>query len=141
MAIFIPGNVPSSKNSRVSCAKGSFHSKTVRKYLQNIGVKQFSARSGVENYKTRPNLFAEAVSSYFEAVTYPVELGFHFVRGTRHKFDIINATQIICDLLVAHGYIVDDDTDHLIPSSYTINGKWYTYDRENPGVFLKILGR
>lgn len=103
-----------------------------------IGVKRFSARSGVENYKRRPNLFADSVGLYFEAVSYPLHLGLHFVRGSMRKFDLINAAQIICDLLVAHRFIEDDDADHLIPEFYERNGNIYTYDKENPGVWIRV---
>lgn len=135
--IFIPGNVPSSKNSRINCARGSFHSKTVRKYLQMVGVKSFSA-SGVLNYKTRPNLFAEAIIQLPRSDSRPVLLGMHFVRGSKHKFDIVNAQQIILDLLVAHGWIEDDNADCIVPFTIDINDRYYSYDKENPGVYLAV---
>jgi len=28
--------------------------------------------------------------------------------------------------------------DYFIPMPYKDNEKWYTYDKENPGVFIKI---
>lgn len=145
MEIFIPFNVPSSKNSKVATAKGVFMSKTVRKYLQALGIKNFSvSKKTVEAYKTagRPNLFELSVApmrEYLRDKELPHIIGFHFVRNTKHKFDIINMQQIICDLLVAHGFIEDDCADFLIPESFKINGKWYTYDKERPGVWIKII--
>lgn len=144
MKIFIPFNVPSSKNSKVATARGVFMSKTVRKYLQALGIKRFSvSKKTVEVYKKagRPNLFELAVApmrEYLRDKDPPHVLGFHFIRGTKHKFDLINVQQIICDLLVAHGVIEDDCADFLIPESFKINGKWYTYDKENPGVVIQI---
>ena len=141
MRIFIPGNVPSLKSSKVATAKGVFPSKTVRKYLQSLGVKKYSSRKRtVENYKTRPNLFEEAVVPmriYLALFRKPPYLiGFHFVRGTRHKFDFTNTTAIIEDLLVAHRVIEDDNMDILIPSPYLLGDLWYGYDKDRPGCLL-----
>ena len=124
--------------------RGIFHSKTVSKYLQKLGVKKYSAK-GYESYKTRPNLFEQVVWSMRNDLkdrNRPHLIGFFFVRGTKHKFDFINACQIICDLLVAHGVIEDDNMDYLIP--YPLPAEqltgfgtgWYGYDKENPGVWL-----
>ena len=142
--IFIPGNVPSLKNSKQMCmVKGRtllIASKTVKKYLQRLGIQKYNSK-GVTGYKTRLNLFEKAVGGYFRNVPAPCLLGFHFVRDSRRKFDYINAMQIICDLLVAHGYIVDDDCDHLIPVCFEMHGKWYTIDKGKPGVYLKLMKR
>lgn len=140
MRIFIPGNVPSLKNSKIMTKRGIFHSKTVSKYLQKIGVKKYSSK-GYENYKTRPNLFLHAIGDLKKAIKGqkpPAVIGFFFIRGTRHRFDFVNVCQIICDLLVAHGVIEDDDVSHLVPIPIQINGLWYKYDKENPGVWLKF---
>jgi hypothetical protein len=137
--IWIPGNVPSLKNSRISCAKGSFYSKTVRLYLQSLGIRSFSARTGVVNYKTRPNLFMEAIKSTHGTLReFPAVFRLHFVRSSRRKFDFHNACQIIFDLLVAHEYIPDDSMDYVVPMPMMINGAWYSYDKEKPGVIIQI---
>ena len=68
----------------------------------------------------------------------PIEIGFHFVRKTKHKFDFNNANQIIADLLTAHGIIEDDNMDYFIPYAFKMNDKFYTIDKENPGVYLQI---
>jgi hypothetical protein len=145
--IFIPGNVPSSKNSKVAATVGKgqnaktvlLHSKTVKKYLRNLGIQRFSAKTGITGYVTRPNLFKRDVGGYFDDVEYPCVLGFNFVRDSLRKFDFINACQIICDLLAAHGYINDDDMKHLIPMPMMINGSWYSVCKDKPGVWLKII--
>jgi hypothetical protein len=138
--IFIPGNTPSLKNSKVATANGVFMSKTVRKYLQKLGVRNYSvSKKTYENYKTRPNLFDLAVvpmRNELQNKKLPHVIGLHFIRGTRHKADYINLAQVICDLLVAHGGLFDDDMDHLIPTPYEIDGRWYSYDKDNPGVII-----
>ena len=155
--IFIPYNVPSSKNSKNPFLMGKGKnqrivltpSKTVKKYLQLIGVKKYRSSLSkkqvengvqkVEEYATRPNLFRESVGNYFKDIKYPAEIGFHFVRDTKRKFDFHNAVQIIADLLVAHECIEDDDMTHFIPVAFSMSGCWFSLDKEDPGVFIKIL--
>ena len=137
---FIPGNVPSLKNSRVGTSHGNFPSKTVQKYLRSLGIKKCSAKNGVEHYARRPATLQCILKVTFFGwhPKYPVKVGFHFIRGTRHKFDYINAKQIIQDLLVAYRVLQDDDADHLIPYVWEIEGENYNYDKKNPGVWIKI---
>lgn len=157
--IWIPGNVPSSKNSKVATSKldestgkirkGIFNSKQVSKYLQGLGVKSYSEKRGVEDYKTRPNLFRQAVEKYPIKTDYPIILGMHFVRDSKRRFDFNNASQIICDLLVAHRFIDDDDCQHLypVPMYFTSgglhfeSGGFYSVDKHAAGVFLDVIYR
>jgi len=56
--VFINGNVASSKNSKINTSKGSFMSKTVKKYLRSFGIQTFSSsRKSVTEYKTIPMTF------------------------------------------------------------------------------------
>jgi len=143
--LFIPGNVPSSKNSKVVTANGIFNSKTVTKYLRSLGIKSFSSsKKEVKIYVRTGNLFVQHVSSYFNNHNFekePMILGIHFVRNSRHKFDFHNICQILLDLLIAHKIIPDDNMDCIIPIPMKKNGKYYTYDKLNPGVYLKILNK
>ncbi len=140
--IFIPGNCPSLKNSKIKTSRGIFPSKTVKNYLTDLGIQRYSAsRKEVVGYKTKPNKFEELREIFNKALEGkepPVEIGFHFVRKTKHKFDFNNANQIIADLLTAHGIIEDDNMDCFIPYAFKMNDKFYTIDKENPGVYLKI---
>ena len=140
--IFIPNNVPSLKNSKIKTSRGIFPSKTVKNYLTDLGIQKYSAsRKEVVGYKTKPNKFEELREIFNKALEGkepPVEIGFHFVRKTKHKFDFNNANQIIADLLTAHGIIEDDNMDCFIPYAFKMNDKFYTIDKENPGVYLKI---
>lgn len=136
--VFIPGNIPSLKNSKIKSSKGIFHSKTVRKYLQEIGIQKFSSsRKEVVEYKTKPNLFREAFKD-FEKPDKIVRVGFHFVRKDKRKFDYINAMQLPFDLMVAHDLIEDDDCDHVLPYVMELGGLPYSISKENPGVWIKI---
>jgi hypothetical protein len=144
--MFIPGNVPSSKNSKIHTrAGGVFMSATVQKYLREIGIVSFSSsKKTVKEYKNRKNLFKINTENEFkESFDFtkgdPCVLGIHFVRGTKHKFDMYNIFQIIADLLVAHNIIPDDNMDYLIPMPMKLDNRWYSYDKDNPGVILDIL--
>jgi len=138
--IFIPGEVPSSKNSKIKTNHGVFNSVAVRKYLKFIGVKKYSCKNGVECYKRRPNIFnSPGLREEFWNVSFPVSVGVHFVRQTKRRFDFINLCQIIQDLLVAHKIIPDDDINNLDPVLMLVNGNRYTVDKERPGVYLHVL--
>lgn len=136
---FIPGNVPSLKNSKIKTSKGIFPSKTVNKYLRTIGIKNYSSKNKIVNqFVGKPNIFRESLKEFpkLESNDYPIILGFHFVRDSKRDFDFNNATQIIQDLLVAHNFIEDDSMRFLIPTYYKIEGRYYTVDSKNPGVYL-----
>ena len=143
--IFIPHNVPSLKNSKVATMVGKgpnkrkviLPSKTVKNYLKALGIKKYSPKGGVECFKNRPNLFQESVGDYFRGVPTPVAVKLFFIRNTRRKFDFHNAVQIIADLLVAHGYLEDDNMDCFIPMPMMSGGRWYWVDKNKPGVWLK----
>ena len=119
MKWFIPGNVPSSKNSRRWTGKFFIASKTVMKYR-----------------KSTEKLFkADTVSFHKEFSKYklPVYVHFTFIRGTRHKFDYLNPAQTVQDDMVKHGWIEDDNCEFIIPCF-----EEYKYDKKNPGVIIEI---
>ena len=139
--LFIKGSVPSSKNSKVATKTGVFHSKTVGKYLRSMGIQHYSSgRKEVTTYKTIPLIFpVNELKELFKDVKYPCEVGLHFVRETKAKFDFINIAQILMDLLVAFEIIPDDNMDYIIPMAYKIDDQYYTVDKNNPGVYVSIL--
>jgi hypothetical protein len=137
--IFIPGNVPSLKNAKPN---GIYHSKPVTKYLRSLNIQTYSASKGiVKGYKDpdRPDLFIEQIGNYFKGIEYPILLGMHFVRNSRRKADFQNLVHIVADLLVAHHYIKDDNMHYFFPVPFKINGRWFSINKENPGVWLRIM--
>lgn len=140
--IWLPLNVPSLKNSKIKTSRGIFPSKTVKKYLTELGIQKYSSsKKEVVEYKTKPNKFKEIKDKFnlaIEGKTPPIEIGFHFVRDSKRKFDFNNATQILADLLVAHSFIEDDNMDYFIPYAFKINNQFYSIDKENPGVYIEI---
>jgi hypothetical protein len=153
--IFIPGNVPSLKNSKVKTSKGIFHSKAVNNYIRSLGIQSFSSsKKIVKGYSdpNRPNVF-ELLRPQFEAMkrgkANPMIIGYHQVRNSKRLFDFSNSVEILQDLMTAHEFIEDDNVAFVFPVPMNIKGelpnihnltdKWYSVDKENPGVYIKIF--
>lgn len=123
--IFIPGNVPSSKNSRTRTKGGAFVvSKSVRNYRKNSN--EFWVR------------YRDEFLKLLKGRSKPYEIGFHFVKGTKHKFDWVNPLQTVQDLMVHHEWIEDDNVHELIPFPFQIDGAYHHYDSKTPGVYIYI---
>lgn len=123
--IFIGENVPSSKNSKIWTGRRLIWSKTATKY-------KISTR---EQYLTNKDIFL----AMLEGKRKPYIIGFHFVRNNKHKFDFVNMVQTVQDLMVEYGYIEDDNCDIMFPIPLKIEDKYYSIDKSNPGVYIKIL--
>jgi hypothetical protein len=140
--IWIPGNVPSLKNSKVATSRGVFASPTVNKYLRSLGIQAFSSTKKYvkgyvdpERYNKFKKIFEDA---NWEVPNGQAVIGFHFVRNSHRKFDFGNACQIIQDLMVAHEFIEDDNMDYLVPMPFQKDDRWYSYDKENSGVYIRL---
>ena len=141
--IFIKGNVPSLKNSKIKTAHGIFPSKTVTRYLRNFGIQGYSSRDKkVFGYKTIPDTFrpyAEQIKAILGNLDAPYKLGFYFVRRTKSRFDFGNAVELIADLFTAYDVWEDDNCDFFLPFPQLINGVVYHVDKTAPGVYITIL--
>ena len=154
--IFIPGNVPSLKNSKVKSRRGIFASPSVSQYLRSLGIQKFSSRDKtVKGYvdKNRPNQieqFRERIQKMKIGKENPLFIGFHQVRNSKRKFDFSNSVELIQDLFVAHDFIEDDNVEYMFPVPMTKDGRlpttknlrkeeWYSVDKDNPGVYIKIF--
>lgn len=135
-SVFIPGNVPSSKNSKIRARWGGV---IVSKATQ-LWVK--AARPVFAAHK-------EAFIAALEGTHPPYRISFQFVRGTRHAFDYVNPLQTVQDMMTGgfslgqeseagikkRTWLPDDNADVLIPSFEP-----YTYDKNNPGVWITLYG-
>ena len=119
---FIPGNVPSSKNSRRWTGKFFIASKTTMKHRKDTD----------SIYKSTAASFAKEFAKYET----PVYVSFKFIRGSRHKFDHINPLQTVQDEMTKHGWIEDDNATFIIPVLED-----FEYNKEEPGVLIKIEGK
>jgi hypothetical protein len=118
--IFIPGNVASSKNSKVWTGKFLVSSKTTQNYTKNT-VALYQA------YKSR---FVALTENKLK----PHKIGFYFIRDSKRKFDFINALQLPADLMVKNNWIADDNADELLPVFLG-----YHVDKLNAGLIITIL--
>lgn len=123
---FITYNVPSKKNSRINFIKNgkqiSLPSKNHAEYKKVTAI-QYNV-FGIE--------FRKAINHF--GLKPPFKVEFTFVRSTKHRFDYCNAAQTCEDLFTENKWIEDDSADFLIPSF-----KPYRYDKNNPGVHIKLL--
>jgi len=110
--LYIPMNVPSSKNSKqlvhVKSKKPPYKSrplfidsKTVQRYKKN--TEMFYASRAVD--------FKKMV----EGLPKPYYVTFKFIRDSRRRFDYINPAQTVQDLMVKYGWIDDDNADEIVP--------------------------
>ncbi len=120
--IFISGNMPSSKNSKQWTGKCLIKSKTVRKYLDNNEYQWNLPKNKAEFKKM------------LKDKEKPYRIGFYFIRDSRRRFDLINAAQLPCDLMVKYDWIDDDNADEIIPVFLG-----YEVDKENAGVEISVL--
>lgn len=118
MEIFITGNTPSSKNSKVWTGKFLVWSKTAQRYKKETK----------QQWENGRDVFKKDIHEY------PIKVTFEFIRGSKHKFDYVNPLQTVLDLMVEYQWIEDDNADIIIPIF-----KKYSYNKEKPGVWITIL--
>lgn len=116
---FIPGNVPSSKNSKQWTGRFLVMSKTMKRYVKETA-----------DFWT---LHAADFKRKTENLPKPLHVHFKFVRDSRRRFDYINPAQTVQDLMVEHGWIADDNADEIIP---VFDG--YEYNPSSAGVFISL---
>ena len=122
--IFIPGNVPSSKNGRIWTGRYFIVSKQTQRYYKN------SKKYWIEHKKEFKKLL-KGKDSQNKA---PYRITFKFIRKSRHKFDYINPAQTVQDQMVKFGWITDDNAEEIIPIFLE-----FEYDKDNPGVYINVL--
>jgi len=122
--IFIEGSFPSFKNSKQYVGGRLIMSKTVQKYLKNYEYQ----------WRIIPPSF-----SLLDSSDYPILVGIHFVRGTKHRYDFHNGVQGVADMLVKHNWIPDDSMFYFFPVPLELDKKYFSYSKDRPGVYIKIL--
>lgn len=123
--IFIPGNVPSSKNSRIWTGRRSIKSKLCQTYITNHAW-----------------LFAinkPKFISMLDGKTRPYLVGFHLVRDSNRRFDFCNVIQILQDMMVKYEWIIDDNCSIMFPVPLSINDVLFSINKDNPGVFISVI--
>ena len=123
--LFIPNNVPSSKNGRIWTGKRLIWSKAANKYVKDTK----------EYWEELQKTFKCEYDKYASLGKLPMPVTFLFIRGTKHKFDYPNPLQTVLDLMVKFEWLPDDNADEILPIF-----EKYKYDKENPGVYIKFKG-
>ena len=118
--IFIPGNTPSSKNSKRWTGRFLINSKVVMKYKKAV---EYDFLKNKATFKRM-----------LEGKEKPYKIQFKFVRDSKRRFDLINACQLPLDLMVEYGWIDDDNADEVIPVF-----DYYEYDKKNAGCYITVL--
>lgn len=125
MEIFIPGNVPSSKNSRMRTRSGIF-------IKSSLCFKYEKATKVIWEEK------AEEVRQLTDNADKPILIGLHFVRDSRRKCDFHNLVQFIADLMVKYKWIEDDNMTQVFFVPYIRNGIYYSVNKDECGVWIKV---
>mgnify|MGYP000017542236 FL=1 len=120
IGIFIPGNVPSSKNGRRWTGKYFIVSKQTATYYK---VSKEEWEKGKKEFK-----------KLLKGKTKPYQVSFKFIRKSKHKFDYINPAQTVQDQMVKFEWVDDDNADEIVPSF-----EEFEYDKETPGVYINVL--
>ena len=116
------GNVQSRNNAKRWTGKMRINSKTVMTYIKETDKQDTRFRSDLQERVRGMNV--------------PIIVSFQFVRVTRHRFDYINPAQTVQDLMVKNDWIEDDNMEFIIP-----HFEPYEYDKENPGVEIRVYER
>jgi hypothetical protein len=151
-AIFIPINVPSSKNSREIVSPRSRRIRVRGVEVPDGGVisardfrgSRFSRKRVIPSKLVREYIkktemvwieYRARFHKMIEGKRKPYHVKFTFVRNTEQKFDFINAAQIVQDLMVKYGWIEDDDYKNIVPG-FNPNVR---VDPYNSGVYITIV--
>lgn len=67
----------------------------------------------------------------------PINIQAVFYMPTRRRVDLVNLEEALCDILVKHGCIEDDNSSIVV----SMDGSRVSYDKTNPRVEVVISGR
>lgn len=127
-AIFIPHEVKSKKNSKrlIPYKKGE---QCKCRQISSEAYLDYAKSSG-DHYKACRLVFAQMIKD----LQPPYNIEFTFVMSTKRKFDYNNLAQGVQDLMVEHGWLEDDNYTFVKPFFGDV-----IVDKENPGVYIKVL--
>lgn len=149
---FIPFNVPSKKRAykpiwvSKNTPKSFIRDCTGPEYL--AATKGHNKRMGmakqdhVIEYEEKSAPYWAKFAPIFReliGVERPVYVQMFFMRSTNAtRWDFNNLSQMVCDMMVTHGWIDDDNIDNLVAVPPFDKPKWIK-DSHAPGVLIKVL--
>lgn len=137
-AIWIPGEVYSSKNSKriipQFCSEKiysnwKFRGRSCRPMIVDSAAVAKYKKEKLSVYKLHRERFMQMASGR----DYPLQIEITFIRKTNAIWDFNNMTELVQDMMVAAGWIPDDNKNIMIP----VSGK-HKVGKE-PGVIIKVL--
>jgi Holliday junction resolvase RusA-like endonuclease len=70
----------------------------------------------------------------YECIDQPVNVKCLFYMPTHRRVDLVNLEESICDVLVKHGVLADDNSNIVV----SMDGSRVLYDKENPRTEVEI---
>lgn len=137
-AIFIRGEVPSSKNSKQIIFK--YTSKSAWRHNGRAIIPFITDSKFTLKYKKEVSgSYQERVMDFkrmCRGIKLPLYIEFIFIRATKGRFDFNNLTEAPQDLMVANGWIEDDDSTNMLCTPPPPPG--FIVDKNNAGVIIKL---
>ena len=138
--IYIPGNVPSLKNSKQITqlpVKGARSCPVCKKRPGRpmlIPSKIHKAYSEATHFHWKQNAvkFRDMAAPHIK----PLYVLMYFIRDSRRKWVFTNAVDTVQDLMVENNWIEDDNTSEMFPVPYG-----YRVNKEKTGVYISVLQR
>lgn len=131
--IYIPGNVPSSKNNR-----GLMRVSKVVKQSPMMVTGTLIPSPQTQAYKKDTKQYWEKLAPVFRHMigirTPPYTISFFFIHKTQHASDYINRAQTVQDIMTDNSWIGDDNFREVIPDF----SEGCAYDKNFPGVIIKV---
>lgn len=115
MRFFIPVIPRTKKNSsRIVRSKGRYF------VIPSAAYKKFEA-------KCKPYIPALYID-------YPINLKAIYYMPTRHRVDLVNLHEALCDVLVTHGMLKDDNSNIV----HSMDGSYVDYSKVTTGILVEI---
>jgi hypothetical protein len=135
MGIFIYGEVPSSKNSKIPLTSRKSKNGFMRPLKHPVIISSNFTQKYKKASENQWIIRATEFMRMRQGKGKPLHVKFRFVRRTNGIFDFLNMGQIIQDLMKKHGWIDDDDYTNIVPY-FDENVE---IDKDNAGVEISIL--
>ena len=127
----VPGELYSSKNSRLPLIYKNKAGKRIKKVIKSAAARRHE-RELLKLFACNP-AFCAAFRAETEGRALPIRLHIKIYRRSRSRFDYNNICQNLFDCMVKACLLVDDCADHLLPVYEP-----YEVDRERARVEMRI---
>lgn len=148
-SIYIPFNVPSSKNNKqIRYIFGKIKNPNIISKMRVRGIMKdcvptISESELCDKYRLNTEMYWKLQRAKFidlskQFIGQPFIIEFTFIRGNSNRFDFHNLVQLPMDLMVEHGWIPDDDMKNVLPVPPLPPDKSFYYNKQKAGLIIKI---